>query len=231
MARERGLYRRKDSPFWWIDVVLADGRRVCRSTRLQDEQAAEEYVVRLKAEAFEAVRRGIPTERSWQDAVVRYMGENRDKRTRDDDQAHLRKLDPFLAGKRLQDVTMDALWPFVHHRRDVDGVTNATINRALEVVRRVLRLAQDEWGWLERVPKVRMLREPQRRIRFLTHEDADRLFAELPVHLRPPVQFALATGCRWARSWPWSGPGSTSNGAWRGSTQARPRTARIGAFH
>jgi len=167
MARERGLYRRKDSPFWWIDVVLADGRRVCRSTRLQDERQAEEYVVRLKAEAFEAVRRGIPVDRSWQDAVVRYVRESRDKRTRDDDQAHLRKLDRYLAGKRLQDVTMEALLPFVHDRREVDGVTNATINRALEVVRRVLRLAQDEWGWLQRAPKLRMLREPKRRIRFL----------------------------------------------------------------
>ncbi len=29
MARERGLYRRKDSRFWWIGLVLPDGRRVC----------------------------------------------------------------------------------------------------------------------------------------------------------------------------------------------------------
>jgi hypothetical protein len=32
MARERGLNRRKDSRFWWIGLVLLDGRRVCQST-------------------------------------------------------------------------------------------------------------------------------------------------------------------------------------------------------
>jgi len=75
-------------------------------------------------------------------------------------------------------------------------VANATINRALEVVRRILHLARDEWGWLERFPRIRMLKEPKRRVRSLTREEADRLLVALPPHLRPVVQFALATGCR-----------------------------------
>ena len=45
-------------------------------------------------------------------------------------------------------------------------------------------------------PRIRMLKEPNRRIRFLTREEADRLHEALPEHLRPVVQFALATGCR-----------------------------------
>ena len=54
MAREKGLYRRKDSPYWWINIVLADGRRVCQSTRLEVLEDAEEFLIRLKAEAYEA---------------------------------------------------------------------------------------------------------------------------------------------------------------------------------
>jgi hypothetical protein len=111
MARERGLYRRKDSPYWWVDCILPDGRRVCESTRLRDLESAEEYLIRLKAQAYEARRNGGEPERGWQEAVVRYLRESADKRTRDDDVAHLRKLDPFLADKRLRDISMDALWP------------------------------------------------------------------------------------------------------------------------
>jgi integrase len=229
MAREKGLYRRKDSPYWWIDCILPDGRRVCKSTRLRDPDAANEYLIRLKAESYEAMRRGIPADKQWQDAVVRYVRENADKSTLDDDQRHLRKLDGYLAGKRLRDINMDALWPFIHDRRERDGVTNATINRALEIVRRIQHLARDEWGWIERFPRIRMLKEPKRRVRFLQHEEADRLLAALPEHLVPVVQFALATGCRmgeilnleWARvdldrRVAWLDHGTTKNGDGRG---------------
>lgn len=229
MAREKGLYRRKDSPYWWIDVILPDGRRVCQSTRLKLQRDAEEYLINLKAQAYEAARYGVPTNRSWRDAVLRYLSENKDKRSLSDDKDHLRKLDPYLGGKLLTEISMDALWPFIHHRQEVDGVANATINRALEIVRRILHLARDEWNWIQRFPRIRMLKEPKRRIRFLTREEADRLLEALPEHLHPVVQFALNTGCRmseilqlewrrvdFARRVAWLDPGTTKNGEGRG---------------
>ncbi|MET0105897.1 MAG: site-specific integrase [Sedimenticola sp.] len=186
-------------------------------------------MIRLKAEAYEAIRRGVLVDRDWQNAVVRYVKVSEGKRTLDCDIAHLRQLDPYLAGKRLREITMDTLWPFINDRRERDGVSNATINRALEVVRRILHLARDEWGWLERFPRIRMLKEPKRRVRFLTREEADQLLRVLPAHLQSVVQFALATGCRmgeilsleWARvdferRVAWLDPGTTKNGEGRG---------------
>jgi len=229
MAREKGLYRRKDSPYWWIDVVLSDGRQVCKSTRLKVLADAEEYLIRLKADAYEAARTGIPAEHNWQDAVVQYLEDSVDKRSLDDDKAHLLKLDSYLRGHRLRDLNMSALRPFVRDRKQKDGVANSTINRALEIVRRILYLARDDWGWITRVPKIRMLREPKRRVRFLTEEEADQLMLALPEHLVPVVQFALATGCRMTeilrmewdrvdfdRRVAWLDPGTTKNGDGRG---------------
>lgn len=229
MAREKGLYRRKDSPYWWIDVVLPDGNRVCKSTRLRFLKDAEEYLINLKAQTYEAARTGYQADRSWPDAVVRYLTENSDKKSLSDDKDHLRKLDPYLGNKLLREICMDALWPFIHQRKDVDGVQNATINRALEIVRRILHLARDEWNWLQRFSRIRMLKEPKRRIRFLTRDEADRLLETLPQHLRPVVQFALATGCRmgeilhlewrrvdFGRRVAWLDPGTTKNGEGRG---------------
>ena len=60
MARERGLYRRKDSRYWWISLVLSDGRRVCQSTGCVELTDAESFVVRLKNKALEAKQQGIP---------------------------------------------------------------------------------------------------------------------------------------------------------------------------
>ena len=61
---------------------------------------------------------------------------------------------------------MNDLRPFIHDRKQKDGVANGTIYRALEVVRHVLNMACDDWGWIVRVPKIRMLKEPKRRLRF-----------------------------------------------------------------
>ena len=53
-----------------------------------------------------------------------------------------------------------ALQPFIHDRKLKDGVSNATVDRALEVVRRILNVAHQDWRWLKGVPKIRMLRNP-----------------------------------------------------------------------
>jgi integrase len=139
---------------------------------------------------------------------------------------------------------MDVLWSFIHARRERDGVVNATINRALEIVRRVLNLAHHEWGWLQRLPRIRMLKEPKRRIRFLTREEADRLNEALPEHLRPVVQFALASGCRmseiphlewrrvdFGRRVAWLDPGTTKNGEGRGIPLNNDAVLALRAVH
>ena len=69
-----------------------------------------------------------------------------------------------------------------------EGVSNATVNRTMEVVRAILRKATNEWAWIDRAPAVRMLPEPRRRIRWLTQEEAERLIAELPEHLAEMVR-------------------------------------------
>ena len=43
---------------------------------------------------------------------------------------------------------------------------------------------------------MRLLREPKRRVRWLTHDEAARLIAELPPHLAEIARFSLATGLR-----------------------------------
>ena len=101
MARERGLYRRKDSRFWWINLVLPDGRRVCQSTGCVDRTAAEAFAVRLKSEALEARQQGLLGIVDWQQAVVRYLEEFGDKKSLPDDRFHLQRLDPYLRSRRL----------------------------------------------------------------------------------------------------------------------------------
>jgi integrase len=79
-------------------------------------------------------------------------------------------------------------------------LTGATVNRALALLRHLLRLAHDAWELLEVVPRIRPEREPEGRLRWLTPEEASRLLdacrESRNPHLNDLVEFALFTGLR-----------------------------------
>jgi len=129
------------------------------------------------------------------EAVMRWLTESQHKRSLDDDKAHLRWLDSHLKNYFLHQITRDVL-DEVADKKLKEGVTPATVNRMLEIVRAILRKAEREWGWLEKAPAVRMRKEDTKRIRWLTKEGAARLIKELPSHLADLAIFSLTTGLR-----------------------------------
>ena len=111
--------------------------------------------------------------------------------------------------------------------RIAENVRNSSVNRVNEVIRAVLRKACNEWEWIDRVPLVRMLPEPNRRVRWITREEADRLIAALPSHLVPVVKFSLETGLRRANvtGLQWSQIDLTRRTAWIHPDQAKAKKA------
>jgi integrase len=86
----------------------------------------------------------------------------------------------------------------------------------LALLRSVLRIAVNEWEWLEKTPKVRLLKEPDRCIRYLTEDEARKLLHELPAHLQAMAWFSLLTGLRQrnVRELSWSQVNLTERIAW-----------------
>ncbi len=79
-------------------------------------------------------------------------------------------------------------------------LTAAAVNRPLALLRHLLRLAHEEWEVLEVVPRVRLEKEPQGRLRWLTQEEIARLLTACGKsrnkELRAAVVIALNTGLR-----------------------------------
>lgn len=188
------LYRRSKTGPWWCRFTTPDGREVRRSSGTVERKAAEEWEARLKQETWRVERMGERPRRSWQDAVVRWVEETRHKASREDDLCHLRWLDLHLRNAMLDEIDRDRVDTLKRARQR--GVSSATVNRTLALLRAILRRAEREWGWIEKAPAVRLLPEPARRVRWLTREEADRLIAELPEHLAEMARFSLATGLR-----------------------------------
>lgn len=195
MARTEGVYRREDSRFWWINATLPNGQRIRQSTGTESREDAEALLAKLKLDAYRGHHFGIKPQRSWQEAVVRYLELKRSLRSFSTTQRVLRQLDPYLGRLMLNHITGDVVWSVIHGelRR---GVKAATVNRALSWLRAVLRMARDDWQWLDSIPKIRLLPGEVERDRWLTRVEADRLIACCAPHLSAMVRYALATGCR-----------------------------------
>ena len=219
------LYKRKDSPHWWVKIAHGGGC-VQRSTGTPDRKKAREYHDKLKASLWDQAKLGVRPGHTWNEAVVRYLAETKRKSSMGNLQVNLRWLHPHLDGLALERVDRTKV-DELRQRKLAEGVSPTTVNRQLEVVRAILRKAANDWEWLDRAPLVRMLAEPKRRIRWLTREQAETLIRELPKHLKAVARFSLETGLRKANvtGLEWSQVDLARRCAWIHPDQAKARRA------
>ena len=217
---------RKRGGIWWVDVVAPNGERIRRTAGTANKALAQEFHDRLKSELWRIAKLGDKPRRTWNEAVVRWLKERAHKSTLKGDVNLLRRLDPFLGGKDLATINRATLDKIADEKL-AQGLSNATVNRSLALIRAILRRCVNEWEWLARAPQVRLLREPTRRIRFLTHGEARRMLSELPEHLADMAAFSLATGLRAANvtGLQWQQVDLTRQLAWIHPDQAKARRA------
>lgn len=217
---------RKRGSIWWIDFVTPSGERIRRSTETENKALAQELHDKLKAETWRIDKLGDRPRRTWNEAVVRWLKEQSHKASIESDRIHLRWLDKHLGGRYLDSITRTLVDQISERKKD-EGVSNATVNRVLEVMRAILRRCVEQWEWIDKAPAIRMLKEPTRRIRYLTREEAQRLLVELPSHMADMAAFSLATGLRRANvtGMQWTQVDLERRLAWIHPDQAKARRA------
>jgi integrase len=186
------LYKRRNT--WWIKIGH-NGRKIQQSTGTSDKVAAQRLHDKIKADLWKTNRLEEKPEKTWMEAVMRWLAESEHKRSLSDDKAHLRWVSPYLKGYLVSEITRNAI-DKIAAKKTLEGVKPATVNRMLEIIRAILRKAEREWEWIDKAPVIRMLKEDTKRIRWLTQEEAGSLLKELPTHLADMAMFSLATGLR-----------------------------------
>jgi len=187
-------YYQTGSKFIWYRFTAPDGRRVRRSTKTTDKRKAQELEDKHRAQLWDEHKLGVQREVLWNTACVRWVKEST-KTSINDDLEKLRWLDKFLRDQPLHTITTDRIEQIIEAKL-AEGVAPATINRYTTLVGSILRRAHGPWHCLNELPHIRKLKEPDKRIRWITHEQAALLIAELPSHQKAMVEFSLATGLR-----------------------------------
>ena len=87
-------------------------------------------------------------------------------------------LEPYMGHLMLKAITGDSIWQVIE--AELAKVNKpATVNRYLATIRSLLRIARDEWQWIDSFSKVHMLGDEAERDRWLSKQEADLLLVAM----------------------------------------------------
>jgi len=187
----------------WGFTVVVDGKRARRSG-YSSRAEAQEALDALKHPDQTAAPAMVATT-TLAEAFERYFQVKARKRSLDEDQKIAKHLKAEFGEKTpLAEITASRVTDYKAKRlavkRGEQPLSAAAINRPLALLRHLLRLACEEWEVLPSVPKIRLEKEDQGRLRWLTPEEAIKLLDKCRERKNPTlidlVEFALYTGLR-----------------------------------
>lgn len=205
---EGSLLKVRGCRFWYAQHVH-NGKQVRVSTRTEKKMEALAFLRKLMGDRDEGrapmtnarklfyadLRRGL-----LDNYVERGNKSLRTTASGEDSVIGLKPLDTFFGygadkpGPTVGTINTETSRAFARQRL-AEGAGNATINRSLACLRRMLHIAHED-GRIHFVPKIRLLKEPPARHGFLELEKFEELVALLPTHLKPLIIFLYWCGVR-----------------------------------
>jgi integrase len=200
-VNERGTQERRlgkghrERGDWWIRWACPHGH--LHRAQVGPKALAQRESERHRIERPCPSRQPKPTHYLLADVIREYLaGIEGRKRSYKDDARYGRAWSERFAGRTLEEVTPSELDKIRTERLKV--VSPATVNREMALLKRVYNVAgRDEKTATNPVAKLRMLREPSGRVRYLSDEEEARLMAALSTDAnRERVTVLLHTGFR-----------------------------------
>ncbi len=180
---------------WWIEFwnhsrqhrESAHTTSRAQATRLLKQRIAEistgNFIPHENRLTFDALESGI---------VNDY--EINGRRSKDTILYFIKHLKQFFGSDRAIDITPDRVKAYQVHRQR-EGAANATVNREVSALGRMLSLAYES-GKLARKPRFKLLDGERVREGFLEHGDYLTLLGNLPDYIKPVVEFLYLSGWR-----------------------------------
>lgn len=207
--KKEGIYKRKDSPYWWASFVDGRGQRVRRSTGVpagevtRDE--AEALLAKWKMEAHQQRMWGKEPEEAKQrhtfdDVMLAYLRGHQTRTPMNKRASAIKPLYAWFTGRDMATITdMDVK---EYARQRLTSVQPGTVNKEVGAFSAACNYCRDELGWSVPNPAAKKkLREPEGRTRWISGEEAERLIDAARQNAKAPwladfVQLCLYTGMR-----------------------------------
>jgi len=183
--------------FMWNDEVIRQSSRQTNQNVARQMEAAHRSAL-AKGEAGLRRKESIPTVADFIKSRVRPRLEasTSGKTWIDYYRPNLDTICSYasLASLRLDKITSEKAADFAAWRKS-RGLQVSSVNSSLQVLRRVLRLAQ-EWGVIDHAPRIKMLPGERHREHVVTPEEEARYLAAAPEPLASVALILIDTGLR-----------------------------------
>jgi integrase len=184
------------SAVWWVKYY-ANGRAVRESTNTDDKDAAKRILKQREGAAASGQPILPRVDRVRYEAIaadLRQHYETTGSRNLKEADGRLAPLKAFFAGRRVATIGPADVMAYAA-KRQAEAVANATVNRELAVLLRMLRLAY-EHGKLARLPVIRKLKEAAPREGFFERDQYEAVGRRLKPDLQVAAAIAYAFGWR-----------------------------------
>ncbi len=197
---EKNIYRRKGSPYFWIQI-FANGKRHRESTKTNKITEARRILKQregLVASGKNPASSQLKFE-SMEDMIIKDYKINK-RKSLDRLENSINHLKQYFDGMKADKISPADIDNYVDKRLE-EGAMNATINRELCAIRRMGNLALEK-EIIRRFPKIKLLKEvdkdgkPNTRTGFFEHAEFLDLRNALPDYLKPVVTLAYESGMR-----------------------------------
>ncbi|MCH7989689.1 MAG: tyrosine-type recombinase/integrase [Planctomycetes bacterium] len=171
----------KEKASWYVEWREPDGTQRCESCGpgSAGKKRAKRLSEHLRAELLTGTYQKKNDDKKWKDFCDEYSEKilsNLRPRSKSEILTSLRHFTRIIKPKRVSTITVNHIATFISKRRLERGkkpkskASPATVNKDLRHLRGALRTAA-EWGYIEKAPKIKFLREPKKLPRYVIPED------------------------------------------------------------
>ena len=195
-----GIYRRPDSPTWWMSLQL-NGQRVRLNTLVEDRQLAEEFFCAWKTEIARARWLGAPTpdgNHTVAELIAQYLrmvSPRKSSGSQERDRISLARFATRWGKLLLRDLTTLMIEEYLAER--IAQVSFASVSKELGILKAAFRCAI-RWGWASHSPFLGIVlnQEGTARTRWLSEDEEARLLVHCAAWLSDIIVVGLDTGLR-----------------------------------